>query len=84
MENCGTCRFFMAGGDNGGIGFCRRNPPTPFMMQTPPQATKLEISGRHINMPAQTQIMGQFPPVQPVNWCGEFSVSVAVEKILEG
>lgn len=27
MENCATCRFFMAQSDEHGL--CRRNPPTP-------------------------------------------------------
>jgi hypothetical protein len=76
MENCGTCCFFMASGEgNGGVGFCRRYPPQVFIMQQPPQQTHLQISGRHINMPAQTVSSGQYPPVMPVNWCGEFAMA---------
>ncbi len=77
LERCETCRFYRpAENDKGEIqvdqaGACRYNPPVLFMLRQPAHPSGLEISGRQVIAPAQTEFMTQFPPVMPGAGCGK-------------
>jgi hypothetical protein len=61
---CARCRFFMAAPTPQLPVFCRRFPPTPFIINLNWNEDKTQIVG---NQQISTQ-----PTVHPAGWCGEF------------
>lgn len=62
-ERCAECRFIEKRGDGY---FCRRYPPTAFLVQT---QQKIALAA---NQGPQMGAMGEYPPVLRSGWCGEY------------
>jgi len=65
-ERCADCRFMVSENNNTAF-FCRRFPPTAFLMMGSPTIA-LSVAQQQ----PQPVPVSSFPPTARLGWCGEF------------
>lgn len=67
-DKCGGCRFWIREDPTNFVsvkGFCRRYPPTVFLLNGP--------------QPGQIVLQSQYPPASRDHWCGEYTARPVIQ-----